>query len=334
MGSVRRPLAVLAAALVAVMPLSACSGGGGSDHTPPGPSSPPPPPPPPPPPLAPQSMTDVVYGTGQTQTGSKTLLLDIYQSGAVCSAPRPFVMLIHGGGFTTGSKNASDLRNIAAELVARGYVAISINYRLLGDNPLPSAEFQPLRADLLTAFNSVGYPNSANFTNAVASAFEDTLKALRWVSANAGQHCIEDTLAALWGSSAGAVIAMHVAYGLDEYSIVQSKPDVVIDYWGRLVQYGVIEQFDPPLFILHGDQDGTVLYQEALKLETEATAAQLPFSFYTVAGGGHGFGGVRIETVTVDGVSILDLTLDFIDEHLKTVSPLYETRTVPAAGGG
>ena len=320
--------------------LTGCGGGGGGGGTssdtpvspppPPPPSPPPPSPPPPPPPPTPTSQTDVEYGSGLLASGSKTLLLDVYQSGDACTDTRPLVLLVHGGGFEEGTKQSAPWPSIASDLTDRGYVAISVDYRLSGDNPVPSAEFYPVRDAILNA--NVGPIISYDLTqqaNIIASSIEDTTNALRWVEDNATDLCVDVSRIAIWGESAGSVIGLHISYGLDEYSIYSPKPEVMIDYWGRFIYDGLMDAGDPPLLILHGDQDDVVDYSFAQAIQTEAASNSIPYAFYTVSGARHSFDEVPIESLTIDGKTLLELTYDFVDAHLQSGTPVYETRSVP-----
>lgn len=304
--------------------VAACSGGGGGS-SPSGPATPPTPPST----GAPQSQFNQTYGSGLTMSGSTSLTLDLYQSGEQCAAARPVVILIHGGSFQTGSKTSSPWPSIASSLTDRGYVAISINYRLERDNPVPSAEFTPVRDGLLNASPGPVTPAVEQQADIVASALEDAVNAIRWTIDNADANCIDTSRIGLWGGSAGAVIALQTAYGLDEFAIDVPKPQVVIDYWGRFIGSGFMEASDPPLLILHGDADGVVSYSFAQDLQAEAQAASLPYSFYTVAGAGHSFGAIPIRTLRVDGVTLEELTLRFLDAQLQDGTPNFETRTIP-----
>lgn len=315
--------------------LSACSGEGGSTPvTGPVTTTSPPPPPPPNQPTAqtPESTADIVYGSGLLSSGSKPLLLDIYQSGEPCSALRPYVILIHGGGFTMGAKDQGQLPSYAERIAEEGYVAISINYRLEGDQPVPSAEFTPLRDGLLA---STSVPVTAQLelrADTISSAIEDAVTAIRWIEENDDSNCIDSSRMALWGGSAGAFIAMSVAYALDDYSINVTKPKSVIDHWGGLFETNVVEMSDPPLFIIHGDSDTVVDYGKALELQDEAEAKSLPYAFYTIAGAGHGFGEIPIETLTVNGVTLQELEIRFLNTHLRDGEANYEVVTVPKSG--
>jgi acetyl esterase len=92
----------------------------------------------------------------------------------------PGVILIHGGGFTSGSK--SGLANIASDLAADGIAAFSINYRL----------------DSSTV---VGFPMES----------QDVMAAISYVRANAASFNVDPTRLASFGSSAGATLAVYSA---------------------------------------------------------------------------------------------------------------------------
>ena len=92
----------------------------------------------------------------------------------------PGVILIHGGGFTSGSK--SGFANIASDLVADGIAAFSINYRL----------------DSSTV---VGFPMES----------QDVMTAISYIRANASSFNVDPTRLASFGSSAGATLAVYSA---------------------------------------------------------------------------------------------------------------------------
>ena len=70
---------------------------------------------------------DVIYsGPG----GDTNLTMDIYFPSMTNSPPRPVVMYVHGGGWRMGDKDMLSIMAGPAELLRRGYVVVSINYRL------------------------------------------------------------------------------------------------------------------------------------------------------------------------------------------------------------
>lgn len=110
-----------------------------------------------------QTITDVAYAST-----SSTQKMDIYVPAG--TGPFPAVVLIHGGAFKIGDK-AMESTN-AEKLVANGYVAVSINYRLSGEAVFPAA-------------------------------VHDCKAAVRFVRANASTYKIDPNKIGTWGSSAG-----------------------------------------------------------------------------------------------------------------------------------
>lgn len=255
---------------------------------------------------------DIRYGDGQTSAGSIPLFLDLYRPDSPCTVARPTVVRVHGGGFQTGSRKDGGTVSIAEALVPLGVNVISIQYRLQGDNPVISTEFAAFESDHRALVTNAPAERARAFTAAV----EDTVRALRWVQANAGRYCIDADRIGLWGSSAGAYTVLHVGYSLDGYNIPHPAPRVVVDYWGGLFRDADLEAGEAPLFVLHGTADPTVAYTEAVEITQRATATGVPFTFYSVTGGGHGFEDSGFGSILVDGQSIADKTAQFVAAHL------------------
>ena len=61
--------------------------------------------------------------------------MDIYTPNNDTVTNRPVIVYMHGGAFTSGSKNSIDCVDFCNYFAKRGYVAISSNYRL-SNNPI------------------------------------------------------------------------------------------------------------------------------------------------------------------------------------------------------
>jgi Carboxylesterase family len=73
---------------------------------------------------------DLTYGSAPDAQGNPVQLkLDLYQPAGDTAAERPALIWVHGGGFTAGDKSSGATQ--ASFFARRGYVAASINYRLL-----------------------------------------------------------------------------------------------------------------------------------------------------------------------------------------------------------
>src|SRR5581483_11615310 len=76
----------------------------------------------------------LVYGSAPDLSGNPvTLTLDMYRPTGDTQTSRPAIVLVHGSGFISGDSTNSAMVKMANAFAKRGYVAVSINYRLLGD---------------------------------------------------------------------------------------------------------------------------------------------------------------------------------------------------------
>ncbi|WP_245583404.1 pectinesterase family protein [Salinimicrobium terrae] len=117
-----------------------------------------------------EASENVVYKS----TSEKDLAADIYLPMAEKGEKFPAVLLIHGGGWLTGSKE--NLRPLAQQLAAEGYVAITAAYRLGTEATYPAGVI-------------------------------DLKDAVKWMKKNADQYNINQDKIAILGASAGAQLA-------------------------------------------------------------------------------------------------------------------------------
>ncbi len=278
---------------------------------------------------------NVVYAQGLTERGSIPLQMDIYRPDEACETLKPLVLIIHGGAFVRGSKESNGWDERARDAARRGYVAAAINYRLIPDAPVISQEFMPVWADLFEA--KADLPSNTHaletYARGVTAAIEDTVSALRFLESDSPHdRCIDVSRIGVWGGSAGAIAAVHVAYGLEPYAISFPELDVVIGYWGMAFIDNLIQPGQAPIFMLHGRADDRVAVQGSLDLKAAADAAGVGAALYLVEGAKHGYSGISIQSdeQSVRGHTLLDLTLEFLDAHLKedAPSPVYETVSI------
>jgi acetyl esterase/lipase len=252
----------------------------------------------------------VQYGTGQTAAGPVPLRLDVYRPHGQAKRPRPVVVVIHGGGFRTQSRTAGGIVRIARGLADAGIVAVSIDYRLQPQSPVPSSRMRPL-LDALPAMP---------IRPAVVAAADDTLTALRYLRAHARQLRIDPGRLGLIGSSAGAITADQVAYALDDLGIAVPRIRFVASLWGGIPDVlGAqgLRHGDAALFSVHGDADPTVPVAWEDALQARARAQGVPAVYYRVAGGVHGYGGTQFFTRdTGHGLTAYERLLTFAKQRL------------------
>lgn len=258
--------------------------------------------------------TGIVYGQGAVDggAGSEDLLLDLYSPQGTGQAVLPLVVVVHGGGFVGGSRSQSNVVQWSNEFASRGYLVASIDYRLMGDDPLPSARVAAIYDQII----STG--GDAQQVAAVA-AMDDTLTALDHLLARPD---VDKSSTTLVGGSAGAVTVDNVAYLLDDFGVARPPIRAVISNWGGLpvgsaetwiqnpVPTGADAYFEPPVFLAHSTGDPTVDYQLSVDIAQRAQAVGLRHHLYTRAGTSHGFD-LAAEPYG-DGRSVLEAQVDFV----------------------
>jgi len=237
------------------------------------------------------------------------LLLDVYRPDNLADANGNALVLVHGGGFTSGDRTSPDMVDAGMYFAARGWVCFSIDYRLEPDDPPAPAWIEAL-----------GIP----WLNAVHAAMVDTKRAIRWVRANAGTYACASNRVAGLGHSAGAYCVVQVSI-TDEQDFANDAgsavPDQLPAYAGKLnagieVSGGLgtgapeVDAADAPLMIWHGDADATVPYAEAETLYAACTANRLPVRSFALAGKDHG---AATWTALYDGRGLKEHALEFLD---------------------
>src|SRR5262245_33576966 len=73
----------------------------------------------------------------------RAVWLDLYLPPASSGAARPFIVYMHGGGWSGGTARTTgtfeDWPSVLASIAAKGYVVASVDYRLSGEAKFPAA---------------------------------------------------------------------------------------------------------------------------------------------------------------------------------------------------
>jgi len=236
-----------------------------------------------------KSQIDVIY----TKVNGWNGRMDFYINPA-CTNPAPIIINIHGGGWSEGTKESQ--RGFDTFFNA-GFAVANVEYRL---------------ADVAKA----------------PGAIEDIRSALEYVIRHAKELNIDPQRIVLYGSSAGAHLAlmggllandrrfdthcvgkedMKVAAIISNYAPVDftdktiNKNSSIKTLWNwvgdkagnksfmaAISPVTYINKNSPPVFIVHGDADPIVPYSQALILHKKLDKAGVPNEFITVKGGKHG----------------------------------------------
>jgi len=274
--------------------------------------------------------SNVTYGSAITSSGNpQTLLMDIYQPTGDVAATRGLIVFAHGGSFIGGSKTDQDVTTLATRFAKMGYVTCSIEYRV-GMFPIDSVQA----------------------TKAVVRATQDMKAAVRFFrkdAATTNTYRIDPTFIIVGGSSAGAFMALHLAYldrmaealawqqsaitavgGLDGTSGnpgYSSLTNAVINLCGALGDSIWLENGNIPLVSMHGTNDATVPYGTAMisvlgfpimvvdgsasiKMRADNVGVWNPF--HTWYGADH----VPYAGTSATAISYMDSTVEFIRAFL------------------
>ena len=112
---------------------------------------------------------DIAYRRGKSEAWK----LDLVMPKAKIKAPRAAIVFVHGGGWRSGDKRAGYFMRGAIEYAQKGYVCITVNYRLIAEAPMPAS-------------------------------IEDVKCAVRWLRANAKKYNVDPKRIGAYGNSAGA----------------------------------------------------------------------------------------------------------------------------------
>lgn len=212
---------------------------------------------------------DIVFGQSVNEKGeTQVLKLDVYSPVGDRLKKRPVIFWMHGGGFTFGNdKSQKYIVEMATRFAKKGYVCISVDYRLRA---------KPKETPQET----------------IADAIEDATKGLEWLRENSRKLKIDASKIVVAGGSAGGMLGCHLCFNDRPKSGATEKAGVVafVNLWGSPApMWGDlhIDENDPPTIIVHGTADKLVDYQNSLILAEKLTAASVKNQLITIQDAGH-----------------------------------------------
>ncbi len=220
---------------------------------------------------------------------------------------RAAVIVAHGGSFVAGAKDDTDQKSVAYcdSLAARGFVAASIGYRLGVtvqdvDGTIP-ADVGELVGQLLKNAAYEMKIDAADYARAVYRGVQDINAAVRYLRANAETYGIDPERIYVLGNSAGAILAIENIYtsketdfppesyqaglnrpalgGLNDYGVgntLDAHANGAVALWGATHDPAVLKYNKTPIFLAHGDADGTVLFKDGQPMSNYSLASMLP----------------------------------------------------------
>lgn len=220
-------------------------------------------------------------GIEYKQADSLSLQLDLYKLKSLSDAA-PALIFIHGGSWSKGKR--SDYLPYLLDYAQKGYVTVSISYRLAGVAKFPAA-------------------------------LQDVQDAVRWIREHAGEYGINPEKIALVGGSAGGHLAMMAGYtdekpGPKVQAIVNfygptdltteyaREREECLNFLGKSYQESPglyhqasprshISQNDPPTLTFHGTIDSLVPVSQSDSLHQWLNRAGVPSEYHRLKGWPH-----------------------------------------------
>lgn len=259
-----------------------------------------------------QNMKTYTYAT----KGLDTLKLDVYTPENIKTTDSlPVIIWMHGGGFSGGSRGGTDEKNIAEFAIAKGYIGVSISYRLLRQGKKSGFGCNVSKEDKLFTFNQ---------------AVLDFLDATNFIYQNSNMLQVDTTKIIAAGSSAGAETILNAVYMKSFFISNQTAyKDItfagIISFSGALLDINYMTKDNAiPTVLFHGSEDkavpfGTAPHQNCspnksgyLMLDGSNTIAEklriLEKSYYfnIIKGKNHDAANVQVEE--------LDAAFDFLNK--------------------
>jgi len=259
-----------------------------------------------------QVQRDVIYGT----VNGIALKLDVYKP--TINGPLPAILLVHGGGWVQGDKRTLEVN--ARYFAERGYVGVSVNYRL---GPV------------------IKFP----------AEIEDVKCAVRWVRTHAAKLNVNAAKIGALGTSAGGhlvgllgttdgsegfegtcgdrsissrVQAVAPFFGpMDLLQLWRTNPNGGFSLFNQTCQANpdpckaaspitYVSSDDPPFLLVHGTQDRTVPFEQSVLMRDALKAKNIEVDLVAIEGAGHGW---PFNSPAND--QALARVLPFFEAHLK-----------------
>lgn len=222
--------------------------------------------------------------------------------------PFPGIVFIHGGGWSGGNRHA--FRSKMEEAARRGYVAVTISYRLTQPDKETGTPKEPFPAQI-----------------------HDCKAAVRWLRAHAGEYKLDRERIGVTGASAGGHLSLLVGLSTREDGLDgdegnlshSSRVQAVVNIFGptdlsrcyatspgavgflkglcngtpesaaAMYRSGspitYVTADDPPVLTLHGDKDALVPVEQAILLDERMKAVGAKHELKVLKDQGHGFQG-------------------------------------------
>lgn len=273
-----------------------------------------------------QLQRDIVY----ENVGERKLPLDLYRP-VEGKAPTPLVIWIHGGGWRGGSKNGA---GPALELLRYGFAVASVEYRLSGEAIFPAAIEDCKAAISFLRLHAKEYNLKAEKFGVWGGSAGGHLVALLGTTNDVGDfdtHPVSNKASSVvqavcnwFGPTDFLQMDAHAVPGsrlihdkadspesLFVGGPIQEEPYRSIAKRANPITY--VSKTDPPILIVHGDNDRLVPHHQSEILHDALKRMKVDSTLRIVKGAGHG-----LRDGEVSREELVTMAREFFQKHLDS----------------
>lgn len=234
-----------------------------------------------------------------TQIGDTPLKLDFYA--AKTDKPAPLVVWIHGGAWRQGHRSSCPIK----PLVEHGFAVASLDYRLSPEARFP-AQMHDIKSGIRFLRSNASRLNIAADKIVIAGASAgghlaalagvstgvDELEDVSLGNANVSSHVA--AIVSLYGASnLESILSQSTPHGLNVREpalklLLGDLPDKSTDLAKLASPVTHVDLKDPPLLLVHGDQDPQMPINQSHELHGKYEALGLKVKFEVLHGAAHG----------------------------------------------
>ena len=231
--------------------------------------------------------------------GALSLKLDIYLPNGV--EEPTLIVWVHGGAWRRGSKDNPAI----LPMVEKGYAVASVDYRLTPVAPFPAnvhdikAAIRYLRARTdLYGYKKEGFVISGSSAGGHLAALVGVSNGQTDLEGKVGNHLDESSdIAAIvdfyGASNLTTILNQSTPHGLSVRVpalelLIGGHPDDLPKMAKLASPVFHVDRDDPPLLLIHGDQDPQMPINQAHELHGVYKDLNLPVKFEVIYGGAHG----------------------------------------------
>lgn len=212
----------------------------------------------------------------------------------------PVILLVHGGGWATGSKWTMDRH--ARQLAKKGFAAVSINYRLAPSSKFPD-QVDDVRSALVWITENAksygfdtdrvglyGYSAGGHLVSLVATLADEPWETVRQTTSWEQHDARWEKLPRIRAVCIGGPPTDFRGIPLDNTSLSfflggsrRERPDV----YTAASPICFTSPTDPPFQIIHGEADGIVSVENAKEFHLALVKSNVSSSLHTLPGKGH-----------------------------------------------